>query len=61
MFWFSRWLFATKSFGCVAYAHVDNGKLEPTAIKCIFVGYQPSVKGYKLWDPQIRRLCLVGI
>lgn len=48
-------------FGCVAYAHVDNGKLEPTAIKCIFVGYQPSVKGYKLWDPQIRRLCLVGI
>lgn len=48
-------------FGCVAYAHVDNGKLEPTTIKSIFVGYQPSVKGYKLWDPQIRRLCLVGI
>ncbi|WVZ81331.1 hypothetical protein U9M48_028721 [Paspalum notatum var. saurae] len=27
-------------FGCTAYAHVDNGKLEPRAIKCIFLGYK---------------------
>ena len=26
-------------FGCTAYAHVDNGKLEPRAAKCIFIGY----------------------
>jgi transposase InsO family protein len=26
-------------FGCTAYAHVDNGKLEHRAIKCIFLGY----------------------
>ena len=38
-------------FGCTAYAHVDNGKLEPRATKCIFLGYQPGVKGYKLWNP----------
>ncbi|WVZ64163.1 hypothetical protein U9M48_013726, partial [Paspalum notatum var. saurae] len=31
-------------FGCIAYAHVDNGKLEPRAIKCIFLGYQSGVK-----------------
>jgi hypothetical protein len=35
-------------FGCTAYAHVDNGKLEPRAVKCIFLRYQPSVNGYKL-------------
>lgn len=25
-------------FGCVAYAHVRQGKLEPRALKCIFLG-----------------------
>jgi len=38
-------------FGCIAYAHVDNGKLEPRVVKCIFIGYQHGVKGYKLWNP----------
>jgi hypothetical protein len=45
-------------FGCTAYAHVDNGKLEPRAAKCIFLGYQPGVKGYKLWNPQTRKVVL---
>ena len=26
-------------FGCLAYAYVNNGKLEPRAKKCIFLGY----------------------
>ena len=25
-----------KIFGCPTYAHVDNGKLEPRSIKCVF-------------------------
>jgi hypothetical protein len=37
-------------FGCTAYAHIDNGKLEPRAIKCIFLGYGSGVKAYKLWN-----------
>jgi hypothetical protein len=41
-----------KVFGCTAYAHVDNGKLEPRAVKCIFLGYGSGVKGYKLWNPE---------
>src|SRR6185369_1612417 len=41
-----------KVFGCTAYAHVDNGKLEPRAIKCVFIGYGSGVKGYKLWNPK---------
>jgi transposase InsO family protein len=37
-----------KVFGCTAYALVDNRKLEPRAIKCLFLGYGSGVKGYKL-------------
>jgi hypothetical protein len=37
-----------RAFGCTAYAHIDNGKLEPRAAKCIFLVYQSGVKGYKL-------------
>ncbi|GJT14077.1 retrotransposon protein, putative, ty1-copia subclass [Tanacetum coccineum] len=36
-------------FGCVAYSHVNQGKLKPRVIKCIFLGYPDGVKGYRLW------------
>ena len=45
-------------FGCTAYAHVDNGKLEPRAIKCIFLGYPSGVKGYKLWCPETKKVVI---
>nr|ABA93547.1 retrotransposon protein, putative, Ty1-copia subclass [Oryza sativa Japonica Group] len=45
-------------FGCTAYAHVDNGKLEPRANKCIFLGYPSSVKGYKLWCPETKKVVI---
>src|SRR5207237_4123209 len=45
-------------FGCIAYAHVDNGKLEPRAIKCIFLSYESGVKGYKLWNPQTKKVVI---
>ncbi|KAG8478794.1 hypothetical protein CXB51_028696 [Gossypium anomalum] len=41
-----------KIFGSPAYAHVDNGKLEPISIKCVFLVYKTGVKGYKLWCPE---------
>jgi transposase InsO family protein len=43
-----------KTFGCLAYCHVNDGKLEPRSKKCIFLGYADGVKGYKLWysDPK---------
>jgi len=44
-----------KVFGCTAYAHVDNGKLEPRAIKCLFLGYDSGVKAYKLWNPDTEK------
>ena len=36
-------------FGCPAYAHVNDGKLEPRVTKCISLGYATGVKGYRLW------------
>jgi hypothetical protein len=42
-------------FGCTAYAPVDNGKLEPRAIKCVFLGYRSGVKAYKLWNPDTQK------
>ena len=37
-----------KVFGCSAYAHVRQDKLEPQAIKCVFLGYPEGVKVYRL-------------
>ncbi|KAG8481224.1 hypothetical protein CXB51_025964 [Gossypium anomalum] len=47
-----------KIFGCPAYAHVNNGKLEPRSIKCVFLGYKAGVKGYKLWCPENRKVLI---
>lgn len=43
-----------KIFGCTAFVHEHKnvGKLEPRAIKCVFVGYSPTQKGYKCFDPK---------
>nr|GEW92020.1 retrovirus-related Pol polyprotein from transposon TNT 1-94 [Tanacetum cinerariifolium] len=33
-------------FGCPVYVHVNEGKLVPRAVKCIFLGYGSRVKAY---------------
>lgn len=38
-----------KVFGCLAYAHLKQDKLEARAFKCVFIGYLVGVKGFKLW------------
>ncbi|GKF94546.1 retrovirus-related pol polyprotein from transposon TNT 1-94, partial [Tanacetum coccineum] len=36
-------------FGCVAYLHDKQGKLELRAVKCVLLGYPEGVKGYRLY------------
>nr|GEW03190.1 retrovirus-related Pol polyprotein from transposon TNT 1-94 [Tanacetum cinerariifolium] len=35
-----------KVFGCPVYVHVNEGKLVPRAVKCIFLGYSSGVKDF---------------
>ncbi|KAA0062924.1 retrotransposon protein, putative, Ty1-copia subclass [Cucumis melo var. makuwa] len=41
-------LFNLKPFGCTAYVYIKQNKIEPRALKCMFIGYPDFVKGYKL-------------
>jgi ATP-binding cassette subfamily B (MDR/TAP) protein 1 len=43
-------------FGCTVYAHVDNGKLEPRAVKCIFLGYKSGVRDISYGIQKLERL-----
>jgi hypothetical protein len=36
-------------FGCPAYARIRQNKLQPRALKCVFLGYGDGVKWYHLW------------
>ena len=38
-------------FGCTAYVDKNTGKLEPRAIRCMFIGYANQKKGYRCYDP----------
>lgn len=45
-------------FGCLANAHVDNGKLEPRAFKCLFLGFKDGVKDFKIWYPASKNVVI---
>jgi transposase InsO family protein len=48
-------------FGCLAYAHVPQGKrqkLDPRSVPMTFVGYEPGSKGYRLWNSTTRTIVL---
>jgi len=46
-------------FGYIAYVHVPDekkSKLDLKAEKCIFIGYSSEQKGYRCFNPSIRKL-----
>jgi len=46
-------------FGCDAYVHVPKEKRtkwDSKSKKCIFIGYKDGLKGYKIWNPVIRKV-----
>ncbi|CAM9000445.1 unnamed protein product [Rhodiola kirilowii] len=46
-------------FGCAAYAHNREGKLDPRSLRCVFLGYQPGTKGYRLWERNTRGVKII--
>ena len=43
-----------KAFGCTMFVHIHaqhRSKLDPKALKCIFVGYSSNQKGCKCYSP----------
>ena len=46
-------------FGCTTFVHEHKnvGNIEPSAIKCVFVWYSPTWKGYRCFDPKINKMC----
>ena len=51
-------------FGFTSFVHVhsnNRGKLDPRAIKCIFVGYSPTQKGYKCYHPPIKMFFFLSL
>ena len=38
-------------FGYPVFAHVNNGKLDLRAVKCMFLSYASKSKGYRMWCP----------
>ena len=45
-------------FGCSAYYHVREGKLEPKAKKGIFMGCADGVKGFRIWSSSERKFIM---
>ena len=47
-----------KVFGSIAYVHIPvekRRKLDPKAEKCVFIGYAQDRKGYKCYNPSIKK------
>ena len=48
-----------KVFGCTTFVHIhphNQSKLDPKARKCVFIGYSPTQKGYKCFDPSTKKV-----
>src|SRR4051812_19678316 len=48
-----------RTFGCVCYVLLffhEKDKLSSKSCRCIFVGYSPTHKGYRCYDPVTKRL-----
>jgi len=38
------------------YIHMNNRKLAPGAVKCMFFGYASESKGYRMWCPEPKKV-----
>ena len=49
---------ASRVFGCTAYVHQKSEKLDPRALRCVFVRYPSTQKGYRCYHPTSRKFFL---
>ena len=45
-------------FGCTTFVHIhdhNRSKLDPRAIKTVFIGYSPTQKGYRCYYPKTKK------
>ena len=50
-----------KIFRCSAYVHVQRGersKLDSKSRKCVFLGFEKGIKGYRLWNPISKKMVI---
>lgn len=50
-----------KVFGCIAYANIpkeNREKLDGKGEKCIFIGYSDESKGYRVYQPEYKKLVI---
>jgi len=48
-------------FGCIAYSHIpkeNREKLDGKGEKCIFIGYSNESKGYRLYNPETKKMII---
>jgi hypothetical protein len=48
-----------RTFDCVVYVHIHKNqrtKLDPCVVCCVFLVYAAHKKGYRCYDPAIKRL-----
>lgn len=51
-----------KLLGCTTYVHIQpslRGKLNPRSVKCIFLGFSGSQRGYKCYCPANKRMFVI--
>ena len=51
-----------KIFGCVCYVYIlgpGSDKLDPRSIKCVFLGYSRTQKGYRCYSPTLHH-CFIS-
>jgi len=45
-------------FGCPAYYHVKEDKLDPRVRKGVLMGFKKGVKSYKIYNPKDKKIIL---
>ena len=54
-------IYHLRVFRCISYVHVPTEKrrkLDDKSVKCIFIGYCEESKGYRLYNPETKKLMI---